>query len=113
MALLTAANMAITGIDVVGATPTASTGDTWANTGAEFVEIKNGSASPITVTLDVQATLDANAVVDPTVTVAAGVTKAIGPFKTGVYNDSGGLAKVTCSAVTDVTIKVIKQVLGY
>ena len=108
MATLTAADIARTGVDVAGVTPGGS-GDEWANTGKEFIEVKNGSGSSITVTLDIKSTVDGAAVTDPSFTVAAGVTKAAGPFPTGIYNDSStGRAKATCSATTDVTIKVLK-----
>lgn len=108
MATLTVVDIARTGVDVAGVTPGGS-GDEWANTGKEFIEVKNGSGSSITVTLDIKSTVDSAAVTDPTVSIAAGITKAIGPFPTGIYNDSStGRAKATCSATTDITIKALK-----
>lgn len=108
MATLTATALARTGVDIAGVAADAA-GDEWANTGAEFVAIKNGSGAGITVTLDIKATLDGAAAVDPTVSIAAGATKLIGPFPKGIYNDSTtGRAKVTCSAVTTVTIAVVR-----
>lgn len=108
MATLTVVNMVRTGVDMAGVAADVA-GDEWVNTGQEMVEIKNGSGSPITVTLDIKPTVDAATVNDPTVTIAAGATKAMGTFPTGWYNDSStGRAKVTCSAVTSVTIKVVK-----
>lgn len=108
MATLTATTITRSGVDVAGVTPTASTGDNWANTGYELVEIKNGSGGSINVTLDITAAPDGLAVTDPVVAVAAGATKIIGPFPPGIYNDGNGLAKVTCSSVSSVTIKVLK-----
>lgn len=107
MAVLTAATVVRTGVDVVGVAADV-TGDEWANTGQEFVEVKNGSGGSINVTLDIRATIDGAAAVDPVVAVGAGVTKIIGPFPTGIYNDSNGRAKITYSAVTSVTTKVLK-----
>lgn len=110
MATLTVTTIDRSGADVVGASAD-NAGDEWANTGSEFVLVKNGSGSPITVTLDIKATLDGAAVTDPTVSVGAGVTKMIGPFPIGIYNDSGtGRARIAYSAVTSVTTKVIKCV---
>lgn len=107
MALITVATAVDTGIDIVGAAVAAS--DTFANTGQEVVLINNGSGGSINVTITTPATVDGLAVEDRVVAVANGVTKAIGPFKTGVYNDSAtGLVTVTCSATSSVTIKVIK-----
>lgn len=105
--LLTAVPVTRAGVDVVGAAADA-TGDEWINTGQEFVEVKNGSGGSINVTLNIKATLDGAAAVNPVVAVGAGVTKIIGPFPKGIYNDSvTGRAKITYSAVTSVTTKVL------
>ncbi len=109
MATLTVATVTRAGVDVVGAAATVTVGDEWANTGYEFLEVKNGSGAPITVTLDIKTAPDGLAVTDPTVSVGAGVTKIIGPFPPGIYNDeTTGRAKATCSSVTSVTVKVLK-----
>lgn len=110
MATLTVTTVTRAGHDVAGVAATAGAGgDEFANTGQEFLEVKNGSGAPITVTLDIKSTVDGAAVTDPTVTVAAGVTKIIGPFPPSIYNDSGtGRAKVTYSDVTTVTVKALK-----
>jgi hypothetical protein len=113
MAALTvlAANR-VTGGLVATATPTLTTGDTFPNTGFEMVYINNGSASPITITPHINATLDptgqAAAGVDLAISVAAGVARIIGPFPPGTFNDATGNVKVTCSAVTTVTIAVFR-----
>lgn len=109
MATLTvSAAVSITGVDIAGAAA-ASGGDEWANTGREYILIKNGGGSPITATLDIKATVDDLAVTDPTVSVAAGATMIIGPFPPGEFNDSTtGRAKVTYSGVSSVTIKAIR-----
>jgi len=108
MAILTVITVDRTGKDVAGAASDVA-GDEWANTGQEFVEVKNGSGGSINVTLNIQATLDGAAAVNPVVAVGAGVTKIIGPFPTGVYNQvANGRAKITYSAVTSVLTKVLK-----
>lgn len=107
MATLTVSNVSISGLDIVGVAAAAG-GDEWANTGREYILIKNGGGSPITATLDIKATVDDLAVTDPTVSVAAGATMIVGPFPPGIYNDATtGRAKVTYSAVTSVTVKAI------
>lgn len=107
MAVLTAVPVTRAGLDVVGVAADAA-GDEWVNTGQEFVEVKNGSAVSINVTLNIKALLDGAAAVNPVVAVGAGVTKIIGPFPKGIYNDtSNGRAKITYSAVTSVTTKVL------
>lgn len=105
-AVLTSTTVTRAGIDVVGVAAAAG-GDSFANTGKEFIEVKNGGAGAITVTLDVQTTLDGMAITDPTVSIAAGATKIIGPFPTHIFNDSNSRVNVTYSAVTSVTVKVL------
>lgn len=107
MALLTATTVTRAGHDVAGVAADAA-GDEWANTGQEFVEVNNGSGGSINVTLNIRATLDGAAAVNPVVAIAAGVRKIIGPFPTALYNDANGRAKVSYSAVTTVTTKVLK-----
>ena len=108
MALLTVAASSRAGIDLAGSAATATTGDTFPNTGAELLLVKNGGAGSINVTIDYVPTADGNAVTDPVVAIAAGVTKAIGPFPPGLYNDASGYVKATCDVVTTVTVKAIK-----
>lgn len=107
MATLTVAASDRAGVDVAGASA-AGGGDAFANTGYELVIIKNGDASDHTVTFVTQATVDGQAVADRTVTLTAGHTYAIGPFQPGIYNDANGLVQMTYSAVTSVTVKVVK-----
>jgi len=110
MALLSPSVSALTGVVLAPAAATASTGDTFANTGKEMLYVKNGSGSSINVTIDAPATCDfnvgANAAHDQVVAVAAGVEKLIGPFPVARFN-AAGLVTVICSAVTTVTVAVI------
>jgi hypothetical protein len=109
MATLTVTEISRDGVDVAGVTPTAGTGDEWANTGRELILVANASGGSINVTLDLKGTIDGLAITDRVVAVGAGVTKAIGPFPTGIYNDSStGRAKATCSATSSITIKALK-----
>ena len=110
MATLTPQDVVIGGLTMSTATPTASTGDQWANTGKEWLEITNGSGGSITATITSYATAPAGtAVTDKAVTIGNGVTKKIGPFPPSGYTDpTTGLAKVVCSAVSSVTIAVVR-----
>lgn len=89
-------------------TAASADGHQFTNTGREFIWVDNGSASPITVTLDIKETVDGQPVTDPTVTVAAGVAKMIGPFPTGVYNDDCGKVNFTVSLATTVTVAALR-----
>lgn len=90
-------------------TPTATHGNKVVNDGRTFLYVINGSASPITVTIDVTATVDGIDVPDKTVTVAAtgdadGKDKQVfGPY-TNTFNQADGYIWAVCSAVTNVKI---------
>lgn len=94
-----------------GLTAASSGGDQFANTEREQFIIKNGDGSDHTVTFVSQQTVDGQAVADKTVNVVAGDVMAFGPFPAGTFNDTGGNVQVTYSAVTSVTVKVIKVAL--
>jgi hypothetical protein len=89
--------------------PTATHGNKIPNDGKTFIRILNGSAAPITATVDVTPSVDGLALPDLVVTVAAtgsgtGVDDLlIGPF-TKTFEQSDGFVWVVCSAVTTVTI---------
>jgi len=91
------------------AAATATHGDKFLNDGKTFLRIKNGDASPITVTIQTPGTIDGQALADLTVTIAATADEDgldfqdIGPF-TAIYNQSDGYVWALCSAVTSVTI---------
>lgn len=116
MAALTTVNAtrATNGVDLTGVAAAAG-GDTFTNTGQEVFVVKNGGGSPITVTFVTPVTVDVPggglAVADLAVTVAAGAQRLVGPFPPPIYNDSlinPGNVSVTYSAVTTVTVNVVK-----
>lgn len=109
MATLTVNASANTGIDLTSvAVSAAGGGDQFANSGQEQFFIKNGDASPHTVTFATPLTVDGQAVADRTVTVPAGHSMLIGPFRPAYYNDTNGNVQVSYSAVTSVTVAVVK-----
>lgn len=69
--------------------------------------VKNGSGSPITVTLVTGGTASGYAVADPTVSVGAGAEVAIGDFSDPIFRQTSGATKglihVDYSSVTSVT----------
>lgn len=105
MAALTTYTADRSAVELVNATPTATTGDTFVNTGAEIAVVFNGSANPITATFTTTATVDSLAVSDLAVTCAAGKRYVIGPFPKYAY---GASVTLICSAVTDVTVAICK-----
>lgn len=80
------------------------------NSGRMFLYVKNGDASPITVTIVTPGTVDGLAVADKTVTVPATDEEVIGPFPPQYYNQAPGETDtvfVDFSAVTSVTIAAL------
>ena len=109
MAALTVSAIVITGLDSSALfTAAAGGGDTFTNTGREFIYIKNGDASPINVTFTTPATYKNIALEDPVVAVGATDEMIIGPFAVGAFNNSSGLVDVAYSAVTSVTVAVFQ-----
>ncbi len=86
----------------------AAGGDTAAPDDRAFLHVKNGGASPVTVTLVTPGTVSGLAISDTTVSVAAGGAQFI-PLYPSLYRDpSSGLVSITYSGVTSVTVAVIR-----
>ena len=84
-------------------------GDSWGNTGTEYLAVNNGAGSSITVTLVYQRQFDEQTASNRTVVVAAGKLTLIGPFPQHLYNASNQRASVTYSSVTSVTVAAIRM----
>lgn len=69
-----------------------------------WVEVTNGGGSSITVTVPSYAAVRGQAAADRTVTIAAGATKKIPLYADLNTNPSDGLAAITYSGVTSVTV---------
>ena len=82
----------------------AAGGDAFPNDGNTLLYVKNGGASPMTVTVDSVKLSNYGTDEDVAVTVAAGVEKVIGPFPVARF---GRTVSVTYSAVTTVTVAII------
>lgn len=109
MALLAVQQAKIKGTAITYSAATGG-GDTF-NVPHDHVElrVKNGGASPITVTLVIPGT---NAYGEPqpdvaSSSIAAGAEVSIGPIPTLAVDGSTGVASVTYSAVTTVTVAVV------
>lgn len=109
MAQLTPAVVDRNGVVLTGAAATVTTGDTFKNTGKEFVVIKNGSGGGVVATLKFgpNGKVDGQSPADRTVNVAAGASAIIGPFPVGPFNDASDLVTIICAPVASVTIQVL------
>lgn len=100
-------------IVLAGITPTLvaaeAGGDEFVNSGRDFIHIKNGDASPITVTVNSQT--DCNQGVDHDVEVVVPAStgeKFIGPFPKDRFDDAANKVQITYSAVTSVTVGIVR-----
>jgi len=83
-------------------------GNKIANDGRILLHVKNGGASPITVTVQTPGTVDGLSVSDMTIVVTNAEERFIGPFPPGIYNQSDGSVYVDYSAVTSVTVAALR-----
>ena len=82
-----------------------SDGNFFSNNGKTFLVVKNGGASPVTVTVDSKIKCDQGFDHDLPVDVPASEERWIGPFEVGRFT---GSVEATYSAVTDVTVAAFK-----
>lgn len=85
-------------------------GDTFKNTGAVALHVKNGGVGSITVTVSAPSPCSFGVVnvVHASVTVIpAGEDRLIGPFPTDQHNNMSGVATATYTGVTTVTVALV------
>lgn len=74
------------------------------------LEVNNGSGGAITVTIVTPGTTFGEAIADRAVSVPAGQRYEIGPFPAELFaNPADGLADITYSGVTTLTVGVFKR----
>lgn len=72
-----------------------SNGNSFKNTGREYLYLSNPGASEATVTIATAITVDGQAVGDRAVVLPAGAAKIVGPFPPEWYNDADRLVQLT------------------
>jgi hypothetical protein len=108
MATLTAQAISLAGLAATYASA-ASGGDKVSPGDRVFLHVKNGAASPITVTLAANPTPRGLAVTAPTVSVPASGDRFIGPLTADAFAAaSDGLVAVTYSSTTTVTVAALR-----
>jgi len=85
-------------------------GDSFVNTGVEFLYIKNAGVGAMTLTYPFVTTLsvDGQDPPDPSISVTNGQNRLIGPFPVHLFNDTNGRVNLTYSGVTSVTVAPLK-----
>ncbi|MGK4583483.1 hypothetical protein [Kitasatospora sp. HPMI-4] len=74
-----------------------------------FLHVKNGSASPITVTLTATGAVRGQTVTSPTVTIPASGERMIGPLTADLLAGAAdGLAAIAYSAAASVTVAALR-----
>jgi hypothetical protein len=84
-------------------------GHFFANSGRDFIWVKNGSTSSKNVIIDSPVACNQGAAHDVTVAVSPAEERLIGPFPQSRFNDAAGRVNMTFSAVTQLTIAVIRM----
>lgn len=106
---ITVQTIAVTGLAPTYANADQANGMYFANDGNVFLHIKNTNAATRVITVATPATVAGMAIAELTYTIAATTGDVmIGPFDTGVFNQSGGIVHVDFSADTNVTVAAIK-----
>lgn len=107
MALLTTQDITTAGLQPTY-TAAAGGGDTMVPDDRTFLHVKNGGGAPITVTMVTPGTVDTLAITDRAVSVTNALDKMI-RIPADIYRDPAtGLASITYSAVTTVTVAAIR-----
>lgn len=106
------ATLSTQSIDLDGMEPTyaaaSAGGDKMLPSEHAFLHVKNGSGSEITVTLVTPGTYEGLAVSDQTLAVPAGEERMIRVTPERYRNSSDGLASITYSDVTTVTVAALR-----
>ena len=107
MATLTTQEVDLDGVEVTFASA-AGGGDSFTPSSRTFLWLKNASGGDITVTVDTPGTVIGLAVANSVTTVQAGEDRLIGPFPYEHFAQTDGLADITYSGVTTLTVAVLK-----
>ncbi|MEV8046382.1 hypothetical protein AB0P02_21415 [Streptomyces griseoluteus] len=108
MATLTTQTIALAGVGPTYANASAG-GDKVAVGDRNFLHVKNGSASSVTVTLTATAAVRGQSVSNVTVSVPASGERMIGPLQPDLFQSpTDGLCAVGYSATTTVTVASLR-----
>jgi hypothetical protein len=106
MAALTVTQVSTTGVTAPTPAAAAAAGDTFVNNGRTYLQVTNSAETAITVT--VNSLTNCNFGTDHDVAVVVNnATRLIGPFPMDRFNSSAGVATVTYSSHTTITIAPI------
>jgi hypothetical protein len=75
------------------------------NNGQTFLQVDNGDASPVTVTVQTPRQVDGLDVAEYTLSVGASERQIFGPFPTETFNQTDGTVYINWSSVTSLTFE--------
>lgn len=84
-------------------------GDQWKNAGADVLYVSNSGGADVTVTVAGQGRCKHGFLDSQAIVAKAGEVTKTRPFPAYRFNDSNGNAQITYSAVTGVSIAVVRQ----
>jgi hypothetical protein len=108
MALLTIATVSRAGVLVNLGNPAESGGDTFANTGKEFLYVNNTDNGTHQITIASTRSIEGLAVPGRTINIEGGNKRVIGPFPPSLHNDANGLATATFSEPSVMEIQAFR-----
>lgn len=80
----------------------------FANTGVEFLILRNSDASDRTVTIDIPYTVDGQTITDKSIAITAGESRIAGPWPTKFYSQSDQTVYVDASSAGVVYASAMK-----
>lgn len=109
MAALTLRQAVYSGLDTESVYQAAAADQTVVNDGKTFLHVKNGSGSPITLTLVTDGTANGHPIDDTVITVGATTgEQLVGPLPMNLYNVTSTSISLTWSSTTTVTVLAFK-----
>jgi len=112
MAIISSQNISEVGIASPTRTSASSEGDTFENSGSEFIQIENAGSGTTVLSVTTQVTSFNSPTYGPavkqtrTLSVGAGITAVIGPFSPAAFNDATGYTAISYSVTTSVTVAI-------
>lgn len=107
MAALTVAQVLPSGV-VTALVAAAGGGDSFPNTGDQWLDVNNGSGGSITVTIATPGKYQGQTITPIATAIPAGQRWRFGPFDPAIFNDANGNVQLTYSGVTSLTVQPVR-----
>lgn len=108
MSALTVNQIAKEGLTVPAFSAPGAGGDSFQNTGREYVELRLGGSVNSTVTFQTPLSITGLALADQAVVLTAPGTVKCGPFAPSVFNDAGGNVNISYNGTANLTVAAFR-----